>query len=348
MTGFVMRDPQRLRELFDGYAHADAVDALVLCWWAADGDEAWSRTLLEPFADVAARASIPLIVTPVEATALGEWTRSYHDRNVVFCRGIRSTFRALDALDHVARARPVTTTLPASPTPLSSEPSRLVDSPVGPIVPFADAMRLLTEVGIPVAPFVVLDHTDDDAIDVLGTHVVVKLADVPHRTELDAVRLGVARTDVREAARELRAIARDHGAPEAVVVQAMVDADGEAFVGLLSASDLGPVVLFGRGGVLVEVAGRVDGRRLPLRPGAAEQLVDEVAGPAASARLRGYAPWDLGPLVGAVEGVAELWRRHGSWLLSADLNPLLVTTEGVRAVDALLVAGATAVPGAER
>lgn len=349
MTGFVMRDPQRVRELFDGYAHADAVDALVLCWWAADGDEAWSRTLLEPFAEVAAQASIPLIVTPVEATALGDWTRSYHDRNVVFCRGIRSTFRALDALDHVARARPVTTTLAASITPLSSAPPRLVDSPVGPIVPFADAMRLLTEVGMPVAPFVVLDHTDDDdAIDVLGTHVVVKLADVPHRTELDAVRLGVARADVREVSRQLRAIARDHGAPEAVVVQAMVDADGEAFVGLLSASDLGPVVLFGRGGVLVEVAARVDGRRLPLRPGAAEQLVDEVAGPAASARLRGQAAWELGPLVGAVEGVAELWRRHGSWLLSADLNPLLVTTEGVRAVDALLVAGATAVPGAER
>ncbi|MFN8026885.1 MAG: CoA-binding protein [Acidimicrobiia bacterium] len=56
LTGFVMRDPERLRELFDGYAHAEEVDALVLCWWAAEGDEAWSRTLLEPFAEIAARA----------------------------------------------------------------------------------------------------------------------------------------------------------------------------------------------------------------------------------------------------------------------------------------------------
>ena len=104
MTGFVMRDPERLRELFEGYARADLVDALVLCWWAGEGDEAWSRTLLEPFADVAAQASIPLIVTPVEATALGDWTRSYQDRNVVFCRGLRSTYRALEALDRFARA----------------------------------------------------------------------------------------------------------------------------------------------------------------------------------------------------------------------------------------------------
>jgi acyl-CoA synthetase (NDP forming) len=349
MTGFVMRDPERVRDLFDGYAHADDVDALVLCWWAADGDEDWSGTLLEPFAEVAARASIPLIVTPVEATALGEWTRSYHDRNVVFCRGIRSTFRALDALDHVARARAVTTMPAATTVPRSSAPPRLVESPVGPIVAFGDAMRLLADAGIPVAPFIVLDGADDDpGIDALGSHVVVKLADVPHRTELEAVRLGVPRADVPAVARELRAIARAHGTPDAVAVQTVVVGHGEVFAGLLSDTDLGPVVLFGPGGVLVEVGGRVDGRRLPLRPGAAEQLVDGVAGPAARARLRGQASWDLGPLVAAVEGVGEVWRLHGSWLRSADINPLLVTADGVLAVDALLVADATAVRGAER
>ena len=138
--------------------------------------------------------------------------------------------------------------------------------------------------------------------------------------------------------RELRAIARAHDAPETVAVQAMVAAHGEAFAGLLARTDLGPVVLLGLGGVLVEVAGRVDGRRLPLGPGAAEQLVDDVAGPATFARLRGQEPWAPGPLVAAVEGVAELWRRHGSWLQSFDLNPLLVTADGVCAIDALLVA----------
>jgi acyl-CoA synthetase (NDP forming) len=348
MTGFVMRDPERLRDLFEGYAHVDAVDALVLCWWAAEGDEAWSRTLLEPFAEVAARASIPLIVTSVETTAIGGWTRAYHDRHVSFCRGLRSTYRALDALDRIARSRAGTTTVATSAAPWESAPPRLVDSPIGPIVSFGDAMRLLAEAGIPVAPFVVLERADDDvAVDALGARVVVKLADVPHRTELDAVRLGVPRDEVPAVVRELRAVARDHGAPEAMVVQAMVDAHGEAFAGLLSTTDLGPVVLFGRGGVLVEVTGRVDGRRLPLRPGAAEQLVDDVAGPESVAYLRGQVPWATGPLVTAVEGVAELWRRHGSWLHSADLNPLLVTAEGVSAVDALLVADAARVPRAE-
>jgi acyl-CoA synthetase (NDP forming) len=309
----------------------------VLCWWAGEGDEAWSRTLLEPFAEVAARASVPLVVTPVESTALGEWTRTFRDRNVVFCRGLRSTYRALDALDRVARAPAPALGESTGPEPATAP--ALVDTPAGRIVPFAQAMAMLVAAGIAVAPFVVLDGADDDAaIDALGDRFVVKLADVPHRTELGAVRIGVARPDVARAVRELRGIARAHGAPEAVAVQAMVTGHGEAFAGVLSRTDLGPVLLFGLGGVLVEVAGRVDGRRLPLQPGAAVRLVDDVSGAEAFARLRGQAPWAPEPLVAVVEGVAELWRRHGSWLHSADLNPLVVTADGVRAVDALLVA----------
>jgi acyl-CoA synthetase (NDP forming) len=294
--------------------------------------------LLEPFAEVAASASVPLVVSPVESTALGAWTRTFRDRNVVFCRGLRSTYRALDALDRVARAAAPALSEPTAPEPATAP--ELVDTPVGRIVPFAPAMAMLAAAGIPVAPFVVLDGANDDeaAIDALGERLVVKLADVPHRTELGAVRIGVARADVGRVVRELREIARAHGAPQAVAVQAMVNGHGEAFAGMLSRTDLGPVVLFGLGGVLVEIAGRVDGRRLPLQPGMAARLVDDVAGAAAFSHLRGQIPWAPEPLVAVIEGVAELWRRHGSWLHSADLNPLMVTADGVCAVDALLVA----------
>ncbi len=51
LTGFVMSQPDVMRELFDRYA--DAVDALVLAWWLGEGDEAWSTMLLGPFAAAA-------------------------------------------------------------------------------------------------------------------------------------------------------------------------------------------------------------------------------------------------------------------------------------------------------
>ena len=87
----------------------------------------------------------------------------------------------------------------------------------------------------------------------------------------------------------------------------------------------------------MELAGRVAGRLLPLDEAAAAALVEEVAG----AVLRGQRPWERQPLVAVVLGLAELWRRHGAWLGSVDVNPLIVTDDGVVAVDALLVAART-------
>jgi acyl-CoA synthetase (NDP forming) len=103
MTGFVMRDPALLEELFVRYGTAPSIDALVLCWWAAEGDEGWSRVLLEPLRKAAAKATVPIVVSPVEATAVGSWTAGFAD--LAFCRGLTSTYRALRAIDGAARWR---------------------------------------------------------------------------------------------------------------------------------------------------------------------------------------------------------------------------------------------------
>jgi acyl-CoA synthetase (NDP forming) len=336
LTGFVMRDRDLLTEMFTGYAEAADVDALILCWWASEGDEGWAKTLLDPFADVAEKVGIPLIVSPVEATSIGGWTQQFRERGVSFSRGLRSTYRAIKALDAVASA-PAPAARPAV-APDDAPPPALLESAAGRIATFADSMRLLEAAGVPVAPYVVLAEgvDDDPAIGGLGDRLVVKLADVPHRTELGAVRLGVAPADVAGVVAELRAIAATHGGPGTVAVQQMVAGHGEAFIGLQARTDLGPVLLFGRGGVLLEVAPRVDGRLLPLVDGAASSVVDSVAADVAG--LRGQQAWAPGPLVDAVEAVGRLWQATGSWLGSADLNPLVVTADGVVAVDALLVA----------
>ena len=52
-------------------------------------------------------------------------------------------------------------------------------------------------------------------------------------------------------------------------------------------------------------------------------------------------PWATAPLVAAVEAVAQLWQHTGAWLESVDLNPVIVTDDGVAVVDALLVAAPT-------
>jgi hypothetical protein len=166
----------------------------------------------------------------------------------------------------------------------------------------------------------------------------VKLANVPHRTELGAVAVDIAPGEVAATVARLADIARANGVGPTIVVQRMVAGHGEAFAGLQSGTDLGPLVLFGLGGVLVEVTARVAGRFLPVDRAAVQALVDEVAGPDAFAGLRGQRPWPVEPLVDVVLALSELWRRNGAWLASADINPLIVTDDGAVAVDALLVA----------
>lgn len=333
LTGFVMSRPAVMEDLFATYGNA--VDLVLLAWWASEGDEGWSRTLLEPYAAAAARSAAPFVVTAVEESGLGAWVDDWRSRGLAFARGLRSAFRAIRALE--VAASPVRS--PAGPgRPTVSRPPSLIRTAAGPVVPFAAAMELLREVEVPVAPYVILGPEDVPGPELagLGDRLVAKLADVPHRTELGAVFVDLSVQDLPGALDRLRSIAVGEGVPPTVVVQPMVRGHAEAFAGLLGASDVGPIVLLGAGGVLVEVAGGVTGRLAPPDAASAASLVEEVAGRVA--RLRGQAPWPHEPLVRAVLGLGELWRRHGSWLASADLNPLVITASGPVAVDALLVA----------
>lgn len=339
LTGFVVTKRDLTEELFARYA--DAVDVLVLCWWLGDGDEGWSRTLLEPLAAVAARCDTPCVVTPVESTSLGDWVDAWRARGLVFGRGLRSVYRAARAMHQVVD---IPSRAPVSIGPRAASPAArvsLVDSDVGPIVSFVDAMGLLREVGLPVAPFAVVPaevDSSDCAFDRLGTRLVVKLADVPHRTELGAVAVDVEPARVSGEIERLRAVARSRGVPDTVVVQPMVAGRAEAFAGLECETDLGPVVLLGAGGVGVEAARTISGRMLPIDGDTATSLTDEVKDAPAFAALRRAGEWSAEPLGAVALALDELWRRHGDWLHSVDVNPVVVSVDGAVAVDALLIA----------
>ena len=159
----------------------------MLAWWLGEGDEAWSRTVLEPFAAASEQAGVPFVVSPIEATAIGSWVQPWRERGLVFTRGMQSAYRAARATDAFLSCEP---RHPAAPdAPDDDRPPALIASDVGPIVGFGDAMRLLAAAGVPVAPCVVLaeGQLDDPGVDALGPRLVVKLADVAHRTELGVV-----------------------------------------------------------------------------------------------------------------------------------------------------------------
>ncbi len=205
---------------------------------------------------------------------------------------------------------------------------------------FAATMTLLAERGLPVAPWVVLDDPADWPPDGAlggGSRVVVKLADVAHRTELGVVRLGVALGEVAAVVAELQEIAAARGVPRAVAVQSQVAGDGEAFVGYQARTDLGPVVVAGLGGILVELTRTVVGALLPVDGLDVESMLDDLGGATVFRGLRGTAGWDRAALAKAVLAVAELGAAGAGWVASIDVNPLICSPSGCVVADALVL-----------
>jgi hypothetical protein len=206
------------------------------------------------------------------------------------------------------------------------------------MLPFADTMRLLAEHGIPVAPYVIVPAGADAPGDIpFPGPYVVKLADVPHRTEHNAVRLGVAADGINGAIAELRAIAAHEYLALAVAIQPMISASGEALIGLQGESELGPLVAFGLGGIFTEALGKVGGRMAPFGRDQGQGLIEEFRDVQVMHGFRGRPAWDLDTLAGILVAAGRLAARGRGWIASLDINPLLYGPAGFQAVDALLL-----------
>jgi hypothetical protein len=162
---------------------------------------------------------------------------------------------------------------------------------------------------------------------------VVKLADVAHRTEHGAVLTGISAADVAGAVETLRKIAARDGLPDTVALQPQLAGHGEAFIGLTGDTELGPMVAFGLGGVFVEIMKRVGGRLAPFSPAVAEELVAEFDDLGVIDGVRGMAPWDRAALIITLCNAGRLVAGGRRWIRSMDLNPLIVTQQGLVAVD---------------
>jgi acetate---CoA ligase (ADP-forming) len=199
-------------------------------------------------------------------------------------------------------------------------------------------MSLLAGHGIDVAPHLVVSgpgEIDQDAAASLGSALVIKLADVPHRADLGAVRVNVTAGQLRAAAEDLSVVAARHGLPGRLVIQPVVAGESEAFIGVRNDTDLGPVIVAGLGGSLVESAGLVVGRLLPADRTDVAAMLDELD-QRLTARLGRPPRWNKEGLAAAAAGLAELAMR-APWLASVDVNPLICGGPDCTAVDVLMV-----------
>ncbi len=212
-----------------------------------------------------------------------------------------------------------------------------------------DSKHLLSQVGIRVPREVLTQTADDaaDAADEIGYPVVLKIvsADIPHKTEAGGVRLNLSsRRDVADAWSEIMASVLAY-APSAridgVSVQEQVVGGLEMIVGCSRDEQFGSVILFGFGGIFVEVMKDVQMALAPVGRGEAEALIRSLRGFPLLNGARGRPRADVAALVDAVVMLSQLASALGRDLQALDINPLLVLPEGrgVVAADALVVPG---------
>ena len=163
------------------------------------------------------------------------------------------------------------------------------------------------------------------------------------RSEAGAVRVGLANADgVRAAFDEIMTNAHNY-APnaklEGVLVQEMVMGGVEMIAGVKHDALLGPMLLFGSGGVMVEVYNDVSLRHCPITKTEALEMIGEVKGAKLLRGFRGKPPADVDALAEALVHVSHLAVQLEGELVELDVNPLVVLSKGrgVIALDALVL-----------
>jgi acyl-CoA synthetase (NDP forming) len=170
----------------------------------------------------------------------------------------------------------------------------------------------------------------------IGFPVVVKVLSekIVHKSDLGLVALSMCNpSDVGRAAERILAKARTIDPDARVVIQAMAPQGTEVIVGAKRDPQFGPTILFGLGGIFVEVFKDVSIRVAPVDRAMAMDMIDDVKGYAILKGARGKKGVDLEALADIIVNTSRLMMEQDK-VLELDMNPVMAYEKGAVAVDA--------------
>ena len=207
-----------------------------------------------------------------------------------------------------------------------------------------ESKQLLHDAGIRVTVSQLATGADEAAelAAEVGFPVVLKVVsgDIAHKSDVGGVELNLGDADAVRAAYERMMASVEEAAPDATVdgvaVQEMAKPGTEVIIGTTTDPQFGPVMMFGLGGILVEVLKDVAFRIVPLEERDARQIIREIKAFAVLEGVRGQPGADLEALEGMVLQVSEFVAGHPE-VAELDLNPVIAYPDGAIAVDARVV-----------
>ena len=212
-----------------------------------------------------------------------------------------------------------------------------------------EAKAVLADAGVPVTT-TKLATSADEAVrlaDELGYPIALKIvsATITHKSDIGDVELGLDDAVAVRAAFDRIGAAAQAADPgdtiDGVSVQPMADPGTEVIMGMTQDAQFGPVLMFGLGGVLVEVLKDVAFRVVPLEQRDARQMVREIQGFPVLEGYRGAAPADLDALESILLHLSQFAEANPE-VSELDLNPIFAYDDGAIAIDARIILSETA------
>jgi acetate---CoA ligase (ADP-forming) len=258
--------------------------------------------------------------------------------------------RAIGALDREIKRRqrmPLVVSAPAGPLTGPPPHDAKIDSLLhslneeqrSPLL--HESLDIVRMTGLSVPDFALIQETsdlDDCCRGLAGPYAVKVVAEgLSHKSDVGGVALGVSREALGGICSEMmgRFRSTDCGF-RGILVQQMAERKPgalELIVGAKRDPQFGPIVLLGHGGVLVEVLGKTSLRMAPLSEAEVDEMMEDLPGSDIFKGVRGMLPTDRKALKDAILRVAHLMVRFPQ-IDSLDINPILASPTGVRALDA--------------
>ncbi|MDA0270755.1 MAG: acetate--CoA ligase family protein [Chloroflexi bacterium] len=208
----------------------------------------------------------------------------------------------------------------------------------------AESKELLHGAGIPVTRARVAKKAKEavEYAEEMGYPIVLKIvsSDIAHKSDVGGVAVGIDSAKALRTAFKTMMERVSAAAPGAridgISVQQQAKQGTEVIVGATTDPQFGPVMMFGLGGVFVEVLKDVAFRVVPLEPRDARQMVREIRGFPILEGVRGGEAADLDALESLILKVSDFVAQHPE-IAELDLNPVFAYGKGALAVDARVV-----------
>ena len=209
-----------------------------------------------------------------------------------------------------------------------------------------ESRELLVEYGVSL-PDAVLAKSPVEAVeaaDRLGYPLAMKIVspDIIHKSDAGGIKLNLSNADEIKAAFEKIMKNAEKFAPRERIVGAllspMVPPGQECIIGMIRDAQFGPVIMFGLGGIFVEVLKDVSFRVAPLADEDIDEMIREIKGYKILTGVRGEKPKDVEAIKGVLAKLSEIVIDNPE-ISEIDINPIIVHEKGLSIVDSRVLIG---------